>query len=159
MAGIYYGCWLPSDTLRIPGSAQVPWHSVTAIYEMTPVGSPAVTVDKLRYAADEDTPKTTGSDEFAFVKIRHKLPRSDTSTLQTFPVGPDHENRLKRTSHDTRFAAAVAAVGQKLRGDSHLDDYSYKDAIKLASGAKGEDEHGYRAEFVQLVRLVDSLDK
>ena len=132
-------------------------HSVTAIYEMTPVGSPAVTVDKLRYAADEDTPKTTGSDEFAFVKIRHKLPTADKSTLQTFPVGKRQERRMSRASDDMRFATAVAAVGQKLRGDTQLEDYSYADAIKLANGAKGQDENGYRAEFVQMVRLIEAM--
>ena len=133
-------------------------HSVTAIYEMTPVGSPAITIDELRYAASEPKPQLTGSDEFAFVKIRHKLPSSDTSTLQTFPVGKGQERSLKRASEDMRFATAVAAVGQKLRGDTQLDDYSYADAIKLAKKARGEDEHGYRAEFVQLIRLIEGLE-
>jgi len=134
-------------------------HTVTAIYEMTPVGSASQTVDKLRYVSDKLNLKTAGSDEFAFVKIRHKLPSADTSTLQTFPVGPKQERSLKRASDDMRFAAAVAAVGQKLRGDTPLNDFSYADAIKLASGAKGEDEKGYRSEFIQLVRLAESLDK
>ena len=133
-------------------------HSVTAIYEMTPVGSPAITIDELRYTASEPKPQLTGSDEFAFVKIRHKLPSSDTSTLQTFPVGSGQERSLKRASEDMRFATAVAAVGQKLRGDTQLDDYSYGDAIKLAKNARGEDEHGYRAEFVQLIRLIEGLE-
>jgi len=99
-------------------------HSVTAIYEMTPVGSPAITVDKLRYVS-EDAPKNTGSDEYAFVKIRHKLPDADTSTLQTFPIGKRQEKPLRRASDDMRFATAVAIVGQKLRGDMQVDDYSY----------------------------------
>jgi len=134
-------------------------HTVTAIYELTPVGSPARNVDPLRYVRNIVKSKTTGSDEFAFVKIRHKLPNADTSTLQTFPIGPDEERSLKRASDDMRFATAVAAVGQKLRGDTQLEDFSYNDAIKLASGARGEDEHGYRAEFIQLVRLVKSLQE
>lgn len=134
-------------------------HSVTAIYEMTPVGSPAVTIDKLRYASDEDMPQNTGSDEFAFVKIRHKLPNADKSTLQTFPIGKRQERSLNRASDDMRFATAVAAVGQKLRGDMQLDEYSYADAIKLANSAKGEDENGYRAEFIQLVKLIEALEE
>ncbi len=133
-------------------------HSVTAIYEMTPVGSPAITVDKLRYVADKSEPETTGSDEYAFVKIRHKLPNADKSTLQTFPIGPSYETSLRRASDDMRFATAVAAVGQKLRGDTPLEDFSYADAIKLAKKAKGEDEHGYRAEFIQMVKLIDGLE-
>ncbi len=134
-------------------------HSVTAIYELTPVGSSAKVFDQLRYAADEAKPRTPGSDEFAFVKIRHKLPSADKSTLQTFPVGKSQERTLRRANDDVRFAAVVAAVGQKLRGDTQLANYSYSDAIKLASGAKGKDENGYRAEFVQLIRLAESLQE
>ena len=134
-------------------------HTVTAIYELTPVGSPARSVDPLRYVEEVIRPKLPGSDEFAFVKIRHKLPNADTSTLQTFPVGRGEEKSLARAGDDMRFAAAVAAVGQKLRGDTQLEDFSYADAIKLASGAKGRDENGYRAEFVQLVRLMESLEE
>ncbi|MEP3891162.1 MAG: VWA domain-containing protein [Hellea sp.] len=132
-------------------------HSVTAIYEMTPVGSPAISNDPLRYIEDKVRSKTTGSDEFAFVKIRHKLPKSDTSTLRTFPIGKAQERSLNRASDDMRFATAVAAVGQKLRGDTPLEDFSYADAIELASGAKGEDKNGYRSEFIQLVRLAEGL--
>ena len=134
-------------------------HSVTAIYEVTPVDSPAKAFDPLRYVSRKLKGQGTGSDEYAFVKIRHKLPKSDTSTLQTFPVGPKQERSLRKTTDDMRFAAAVAAVGQKLRGDTHLADFSYDEAIELASSAKGDDEDGYRAEFIQLVRLAKNLDE
>ncbi len=135
-------------------------HSVTAIYELTPVGSPAVSVDDLRYAQVEEPQPTlaSASEEFAFIKIRHKLPNATTSTLQTFPISTEQEVRLNRASDDTRFAAAVAAVGQKLRGDTQLSDYSYTDAIELAVSARGDDPQGYRAEFIQLVRLLDSME-
>ena len=86
-------------------------------------------------------------------------PNADTSTLQTFPVGRGEEKSLKRAGDDMRFAAAVAAVGQKLRGDIQLEDFTYAEAIALASGARGEDEHGYRAEFIQLVRLMENLEE
>ena len=134
-------------------------HTVTAIYELIPVGSPAEVFDPLRYASDKIEQMTKGSDEYAFVKIRHKLPNSDTSTLQSFPIGKAQERSLRRASDDMRFAAAVAAFGQKLRGDTQLSDFSYQDIIKLAVEAKGEDENGYRAEFIQLMRLAENLDK
>jgi Ca-activated chloride channel family protein len=130
-------------------------HTVTAIYEMTPVGSPAQVIDDLRYASDAI--ESNGSDEYAFVKIRHKLPSSDTSTLQTVAIGPNQERSLNRASDDMRFATAVAAAGQKLRGDTQLEDFSYQDVIKLATDAKGKDENGYRAEFIQLMRLAENL--
>ena len=131
-------------------------HSVTAFYELTPAGSKAQTIDDLRYASEDR--KAAPSDELAFVKIRHKLPKSDTSTLQSFPVGRKQERRLKRASDDMRFAAAVAAAGQKLRGDVHLEDFSYDDVIKLASSAKGKDKKGYRAEFIELVHIISDLE-
>ena len=134
-------------------------HTVTAIYEMTPVDSPAVTVDNLRYVSDKSETVSEKSDELAFVKIRHKLPNADKSTLQTFPIGKRQEKSLRRAGDDMRFAAAVAAVGQKLRGDIAVEDYSFEDAIKLAQKSKGEDENGYRAEFIQMVKLIDTMSK
>ena len=133
-------------------------HTVTAIYEITPKGSPAQVIDDLRYVSDEAT-ETDGSDEYAFVKIRHKLPDSDTSTLQTRPVTPADERTLDGASADMRFATAVAAIGQKLRGQSQVRGYSYDYAIALATGARGEDAFGYRAEFINLARLAKSLDE
>ena len=60
---------------------------------------------------------------------------------------------------DTRFAAAIAGFGQLLQGGTYLGDWSYADAIRLATGAKGDDPYGYRAEAVTLMRLAESLDK
>ena len=133
-------------------------HTVTAIYELTPVGSPAEVFDPLRYASDKIEQMTKGSDEYAFVNIRHKLPNADTSTLQSFPIGKGQERSMRRASDDMRFATVVAAFGQKLRGDTQLEAFSYDEMIKLATDAKGKDENGYRAEFIQLMRLAENLE-
>lgn len=53
------------------------------------------------------------------------------------------------------FATAVAAFGQKLRGDKYLCDYGYTDVRALAGSPRAY----YRQEFVQLVRLAETLDK
>ena len=136
-------------------------HTVTAIYELTPKGSPAESVDDLRYAEAETIPATAAdaSDEYAFVKIRYKLPNEDVSTLISRPVGSlDETESLDSASTETRFAASVAAFGQMLRGGTRLESYNYDDLIALANGAKGDDEFGYRSEFINLVRLAKSLD-
>ena len=136
-------------------------HTVTAIYELTPKGSPAELVDELRYAEAESVSETTAdaSDEYAFVKIRYKLPNEDVSTLISRPVGAlDETESLETASTETRFAASVAAFGQMLRGGTRLESYNYDNLIALANGAKGDDPFGYRAEFINLVRLVKSLD-
>ena len=56
------------------------------------------------------------------------------------------------------FAAAVAAFGQKLRGGTYLENFSYNDIAELARQSRGNDPHGYRSEFMQLVGLAETLD-
>ncbi len=132
-------------------------HTVTAIYELTPVGSGAERVDPLRYQAEEASPAADMSNEIAFLKIRYKLPDSDTSTLITRPVTVDDASvSAEAAPQEARFAAAVAGFGQLLRGGRYTGDYDYDEVIALAQGAKGEDAFGYRAEFVNLVRLGKS---
>ncbi|MFT3724761.1 MAG: VWA domain-containing protein [Hyphomonadaceae bacterium] len=128
--------------------------SVTAIYELTPVGSKATLVDPSRY---QQAPKVEGnSNEFAFLKVRYKLPGESTSKLIDRPVTTsDQVADISKAPESTRFATAVAAYGSMLRGDPYLDkSFTWDRVIDLASGAKGEDKFGYRAEFVNLVRLA-----
>ena len=56
-----------------------------------------------------------------------------------------------------RFAAAVAAFGQILKGGEYVGDYAYADVVELAAAARGADPFGYRGEFLRLVGLADSL--
>ena len=129
-------------------------HSVTALYEITPVGSSAQLVDKLRYQQEQSTAKEAGQ-EYAFVKIRYKLPGGDTSRLITTAVDSKVEyTRLQDVPIDARFASSVAAFAQLLRGEPYLKDFGYNQVIELAQQAKGEDEYGYRAEFINLVRIA-----
>ncbi len=126
-------------------------HSVTALYEITPVGSPAVLTDPLRYgeaAASDD------SDELGFFKLRYKEPGADVSQLIETPILEGGE-----VSSDMRFAMAIAGFGQLLTDSPYLGDWSYDQAIDLANSAKGEDAFGYRAEAVRLMRLAESLEQ
>ena len=98
-------------------------------------------------------------DEYGFMKIRYKLPDSDTSTLISTPIKLENESdTIDAVSDDNRFATAVAAFGQLLKGGEFTAEYSYDDIIELALSAKGSDEFGYRAEFINLVRLAKSVD-
>ncbi|AHK44656.1 hypothetical protein ASD52_16175 [Ensifer sp. Root142] len=135
-------------------------HSVTAIYEVTPKGSPAVLNDDLRYAAAEKpaADATTKTGELAFLKIRYKKPDGDQSELITTPVTEANAvPSLAEAPNDVRFSVAVAAFGQKLSGVTALSDYSYDAVVDLAAAAKGADPFGYRGEFVNLVRLAKGL--
>lgn len=137
-------------------------HTVTAIYEITPVGSKAQMIDDLRYQQQESTKKpdtiTGNTSEYAFLKMRYKLPKEDTSKLIEIPVNKSLEfDSINMVSPEARFATSVAAFGQKLRKETAVDSYSYEEIISLAESSKGEDKFGYRAEFLNLVRLAKAI--
>jgi Ca-activated chloride channel family protein len=140
-------------------------HSVTALYEVVPVGAPPVetgSVDPLRYGepsgleGDREPAADFGeaSDELMFVKLRYKAPDGDRSRLIEHPV----RDRVVEASTDLRFAASVAAFGMLLRESEHCRDFTLRDVLRLARGALGDDEHGYRAEFVRLVSAAQELE-
>jgi Ca-activated chloride channel family protein len=126
--------------------------SVTAIYEITPVGGPTFT-EPLRYGSETQT-QTTSNGELAFVRIRYKLPGEDQSRLIERPItDADAVRTLAQAPESTRWAAAVAGYGQLLRGDPYLGrSFAWDDVIALAQSARGRDEDGWRAEFLQLAR-------
>ena len=133
-------------------------HTVTALYEITPVGSGGERVDPLRFGSSNAAPASTSTD-LAYLKLRYKLPEGETSTLMETPVGPDlRRANIADVSDDMRFAAAVAAFGQKLKASNYAGTITYEDIRKLALGARGSDEEGYRSEFVGLIRDAEGLD-
>jgi Ca-activated chloride channel family protein len=137
-------------------------HTVTAIYEITPASASAQLVDPLRYN-DGKAAKSAASDnndELCFVKVRYKLPGESASRLAEHAVrAASARTTFDAVPEDQRFAVAVAAFGQRLRGEQQLADYSYADIASLANSARGTDTEGYRAEFVKLVRMTESLGK
>ncbi|MYN01144.1 DUF3520 domain-containing protein [Pseudoduganella sp. DS3] len=134
-------------------------HTVTAIYEITPAANAGKLVDPLRYEQAAKPKAASGKgDELCFVKVRYKLPGQSVSKQLEHAVRADAaRNSLDAAPDDQRFAVAVAAFGQRLRGEQQLDDFSYGDIAKLADGARGADPDGYRAEFVKMVRMAESL--
>ncbi|SDJ06097.1 vWA domain-containing protein [Aliiruegeria lutimaris] len=126
-------------------------HQVTALYEVTPVGSPAVLNEPLRYQPGAGTREA--SDELGFLRLRYKAPgESESHLIETaIPAG------VSEASVETRFASAIAGFGQLLRGSVYTGEWNYADAIALANSARGEDAFGYRAEAVRLMRLAETL--
>ena len=125
-------------------------HSVTALYEIVPVGSAGRKTDPLRYSSP--TAASAALDEYALLRIRYKLPGDAKSRLIETPIAAD-------TGPDpaARFAAAVAAFGQLLAGVPELGEFGYPDLIDLANGLRAPDPAGARAEFLTLVRLAAAL--
>ncbi len=133
-------------------------HSVTALYEVIPTGveSPVEVrgLDSLRYQTQVNRANARESDELLFVKLRYKEPDQDTSQLLDLPV-LDHTGE---GSEDFRFASAVAAWGMLLRDSEYCTGFGLDDVVRLAKGALGPDQDGYRNEFVRLVETARTLD-
>ncbi len=135
-------------------------HTVTAIYEIIPVGSSAISVDALRYQQENEVRLSGNKDEYAYLKLHYKLPNEEKSRLAELPIRIDMaKDNIDAVSPDFRFGAAVAAFGQKLRASKYVSDMSYQQIKQLALSGKGEDKFGYRAEFISLIDIADSLDR
>ncbi|MDH5411566.1 MAG: VWA domain-containing protein [Alphaproteobacteria bacterium] len=130
-------------------------HEVTALYEVTAPNSKSRLVDDLRYGK----PEVTGGEEngeIALFRLRYKLPGEAKSTLHEQPIMADATVSFDKAPAEARFATAVAGFGQLLRGAVNVDAFSYDDVLTIAKAARGDDEFGYRSEFLQLVRLAKS---
>lgn len=134
-------------------------HTVTALYEIALVGSKGLKLEPLRYAPT--TPLTpVNASEIGFLRIRYKSPTEDVSKLQEWPLRKDSILAdLTRMSEQFRFAAAVAAFGQQLRGGTQTGTFGYEETLKLAREARGDDPSGNRGEFLSLVQLAQSLSR
>jgi Ca-activated chloride channel family protein len=103
-------------------------HSVTALYEIVPID------------ADDDDPLMQ-------LSLRYKQPDGDESRKLSVEV-EDNDQKLADSSNDYRFAAAVAAFSERLRG---AEGPSYAQILELAEGSLGFDTQCYRHQFLELV--------
>jgi len=133
-------------------------HTVTALYEIIPVGTANCYggVDELKYQKPTKTTTAEGStNELLTVKLRYKRPDKDNSEKIEVPVLA-HQVQ-KAASENFRFAMAVAMFGQLLRESDFKGESSYAKVLSMAKTSLGTDEHGYRHEFVRLVEAVEQL--
>jgi Ca-activated chloride channel homolog len=137
-------------------------HTVTALYEVIPVGVKSEflkKVDPLKYQKNEKPiSKTSQNDEIMTVKFRYKAPEGDVSKLIEHPL-MDKQIAIAKTSDNFRFAASVAQFGMLLRNSEFKSNASYDDVLRLARKAKGNDDEGYRSEFIRLVESAEMLVK
>ncbi len=152
-------------------------HSVTALYEVVPMGVEApriAEVDDLRYQkaagaataladtdgapadAVEEIVPTEVRHELLNVKLRYKEPEGTTSTKVEFPL-IDSERSYSEASADFKFAASVATFGMLLRDSPQAGTASFDLVLELAQESVGDDPHGYRREFLDLVRQARAL--
>lgn len=128
-------------------------HTVTALYEVIPVGveSDYFKTDQLKYQNPKPNTLSTTSRELLTVKFRYKDPKQETSKLITRTL-VDNEVAVENTSNNFRWSAAVAAFGMMLRESEFIEGYHVELVIQLAQNARGVDKEGYRLEFINLVK-------
>lgn len=132
-------------------------HSVTALYEISLVGGKSTMIPDRRYQSNTNA-VSRDSGEIAFVKLRYKRPQSERSLeFSKIIYVDDIKTHLDRAGKEFRFASAVAGFAQLLRGGTYVGDWGYTDLLELAKAAKGDDQHGYRGEFISLVELAQNL--
>lgn len=122
-------------------------HDVTALYEITLVGSGGESVDPLRYG--KKTAASGKPDEIGLLRLRYKQPGAENSRLIEAPL--QRSQIQAQASPRLRWAAAVAAYADLLRGGKNVGRFGWNDVRALAGGLADKDRWGYRAEFLQLV--------
>jgi Ca-activated chloride channel family protein len=133
-------------------------HTVTAIYEIALKGSKGLAVDPLRYGEHADERTDPNATEFAFLRLRYKAPDGDESRLIETPLLISALKEPAATPAEARFATAVAAFGQRLRGGDYIGAFGYDQIAEVARESRGTDGDGYRAEFIELVEMAKALD-
>lgn len=133
-------------------------HTVTAMYEVIPVGVQSNfvgSVDALKYQKEQNTESLFNtSPEMLTVKLRYKQPDGDTSKLMLRTL-IDAKN--DRVSDDFKFASSVAMFGQLLKESDYKGTASYDEVIALATDGLGKDQYGYKKEFIRLVESTKGL--
>lgn len=137
-------------------------HSVTALYEIIPVGIKSNLlgdIDPLKYQKTEkkeEKKSLTDSPELLTLKLRYKQPDSDKSSKMEVSV-IDKNTSLNDASENFRFSAAVAGFGMLLHESKYKNDLTYDNVIQLARKATHYDPEGYRKEFIRLVESAALL--
>ncbi len=135
-------------------------HTVTALFEIVPADARADRsgTSSLKYQETRIKPGAEASDEMMTVKFRYK-PVGQNRSLSMERTVTRETASIDITSDNFRFSAAVAAFGMLLRDSPFKGDLTYQQVLQLAHGAKGSDENGDRAEFMQMVKTCYLLAK
>lgn len=136
-------------------------HTVTAFYEISLRGSQNTYLEPLRYQANQVALVSDGqqkfTDELALVKLRYKPIDSERSILLSQTIQKQQITDFNQQSDDFRFATAVLGFAHKLKQSHYSQNMDYADLLDIAQHAKGSDDFGYRAEFIQLVKSANSM--
>ena len=111
--------------------------TITALYEIIPAGG------------DRNLPALS-------IGFRYKEPQASVSTDMTLEIR-DHNLGFDEATENTRFASAVASYGLLIRDSEYRGSTSFDKIITWAEKSKSFDPHGYRSEFIDLVKEAKKL--
>ncbi|WP_020471078.1 vWA domain-containing protein [Zavarzinella formosa] len=134
-------------------------HTVTALYEIVPVGVqvPVRDAGKLKYQATPTDTPAAKTGEWLTLRVRYKHPDAEDAREMAFAMGKD--GLSPAASKDFRFASAVAAFGMLLRESEYKGTATWADVREWASASVGADPRGLRGEFLELVGRTERLSK
>ena len=92
------------------------------------------------------------------MKLRYKQPDADKSRLLEFPVEDDGK-KFGQATTDFKFASSVAAFGMLLRNSKYAGNSTFAAVLEIAESSRGDDKHGYRAEFLEIVLAAQQIKK
>lgn len=124
-------------------------HTVTALYEIV-LGN-CSSPKSLKYQTAIIPFKPSPRDELLTINVKYKqvktnLERDLEEIVYANPL------QFESTSTDFKFMCAVAEYGMLLRDSKYKGNASWDTALNLATNSIGEDEDGYRGEFIGLIR-------
>ncbi len=135
-------------------------HTVTALYEIVPSGHlvPGSDIDPSKYQKPNELTKAAATDELLTVRLRYKVPDGQISKPLEVPVMAE-EKSFDDATDDFQFAVCVAQFGMLLRDSKHRGDANFDSVLEIAATSLGPDVAGYRTEFVELVKIAQSLKR
>jgi Ca-activated chloride channel family protein len=136
-------------------------HTVTAIYEIIPVGVRnefPESVDPLKYQKKRKPVFSIAGNEIMNIKFRYKTPDGEKSKLIEHALFYPPQT-FNETSVNFRFVSAVAQFGMLLRNSAFKQQSSFDRTYVMAKNSLGKDSEGYRSEFLQLIRDAGRITK
>lgn len=131
-------------------------HSVTALYEIVLTDDSHGREKPRKYSSIVVRDDALETNELLTVSFRYKRPEESESRLLSVAV-EDRDTRFAEASDTFRFSAAVAEFGMLLRGSSQSGTATMEQVVATARSARGNDDHGYRAEFINLAETAGGL--
>lgn len=129
-------------------------HTVTALYEIVPRRTSKL---KNVWKIENKTPVVAAlnPNEVMKVNIRYKKPDGDTSTK--YSTSLYERSYGKELTNNFSFACAVAEFGMLLNNSEYKGEATTESVLRLAVLGMGDDQFGYRKEFVSLVKKYSVL--